>query len=356
MSEQLATFLTGLAIIAGFIFLIVVHEFGHYIVAKISNIKVTDFFVGFGPKLWTFKKGETTYGIAAIPLGGYVKMAGSDVLDDEDKSIDDERGLAKASLTKKIFIIMAGSTMNIVVAFILLSIVSGFYGITVPTTKVAGTTKGLPAEKALLKGDKIIRINDKKIRDWKTLSSEIKRHREKKIAIEIVRKKQNISLTLKTVIKDNEAIIGIWPQQKKVRNLTFAESIKSGANAVYFFGSTVTILIYKGITGQSSEIVKGSTSIIGAVAIGATTTETVLEYLGFIGMISLALAYINLVPLPPLDGGRAAIYVFEKVIGRPLKKNAIIGIMAFGLALVLLLMIYLVGKDIFIIATNRSFY
>ncbi len=356
MSEQIIIYLVGIAIFAGFIFLIVAHEFGHYIVAKISKVKVTDFFVGFGPKLWTIKRGETTYGIAAIPLGGYVKMAGSDVLDEEDKSSEDERGLAKASLTKKMLIIMAGSVMNIVVAFVILSIVASFYGLIVPTTKVGKTDKGYPAEKALKVGDKIIKINGKQIHDWKTLSSEIKKYREKDIAITIIRKNKKLAINLRTVIKDKEAVIGIWPLGKKVRNLTFFESIKSGANAVYFFGTTVTMLIYKAITGQSFEIAKGSTSIIGAVAIGATRTKTVLQYLEFIGIISLALAYINLFPIPPLDGGRAALYVAEKIYGRSFKTKTIIRIMAFGLALVLLLMIYLVTKDILILASGRSFF
>ncbi len=345
MSDVLFPALRFIAVIGGFVLLIVIHEFGHLVAAKISKIKVTDFFVGFGPKLWTFKKGETTYGIAAIPLGGYVKMAGSDLVEDEEAENDDERGLAKASLLKKFFIISAGSAMNFIAAFLIIAVVFGYGG--TATNVIDKTLSGYPAKGILKPGDKVIGVNSVKSSKWVRLSDEIKKYPNKNIKLVIQRDSQTLNLNIKAAAKtvDNKKIgfIGVQP---KSRPLTISESLKGSGAFLYEVVTTINGLVYKAITGQPAQLAKSSTSIVGAVVVGTEISTNILNYLFFIGSISLALGYVNMLPIPPLDAGRILLYVVESIKGSPIKRNTLIGISATGFALLLTLMLYLVIKDI----------
>lgn len=345
MSDFLFSALRLIAVIGGFIFLMAIHEFGHLVAARISKIKVTDFSIGFGPKLWSFKRGETTYQIAPILLGAYVKMAGSDLIEDEDGGNEDKRGLAKASLLKKIFIISAGSAMNFIAAFLIIAVVFGYGG--TATNVIEKTLSGYPAKSVLEPGDKVIGVNNVKSSEWARLSDEIKKYPNKNIKLVIQRDGQTLDLNIKAAAKtvDNKKIgfIGVQP---KSRPLTIAESLKGSGAFLYEVVTTINGLVFKAITGQPGQLANSSTSIVGAVVVGTQISTTILNYLFFIGSISLALGYVNMLPIPPLDAGRILLYGIESIKGSPLKRNTVIGISATGLALLLTLMFYLVIKDI----------
>src|SRR5690349_20776126 len=143
------------AAVIGLGLLIVFHEFGHFLLAKLSGVGVLTFSVGFGPKLWVRKKGETEYALSAFPLGGYVKMIGEDP-DEQVQQADVERSFAHKSLIKRIAIVVAGPGFNLLLAVILLMVVFTFYGVPVMSNQVSGVEKGSPAERAgLMKGDRI---------------------------------------------------------------------------------------------------------------------------------------------------------------------------------------------------------
>src|SRR5512146_362527 len=127
--------------------LIVFHEFGHFLLAKLSGVGVLTFSVGFGPKLWVRKKGETEYALSAFPLGGYVKMVGEDP-DEEVGQADIERSFAHKSLAKRVAIVAAGPGFNLLLAIILLMIGFLFYGVPVLSTQVGGVEPGSPADRA----------------------------------------------------------------------------------------------------------------------------------------------------------------------------------------------------------------
>ncbi len=346
--------LRTIAVIGGFLFLIAIHEFGHFSAAKLSGVRVTDFFIGFGPKLFSFKRGETTYGVAAIPLGGYVKMSGEGLVDDDEPD-NDPRSLQNVSLIKKLFILVMGPATNLIAAFVLIAIVFGFSGVNVVTTTVGNTIKGMPAAGKLKPGDKIVAINGKKIKKWETLSENIRKHPNQSINLTVKRKSKTLSISLKTIVKDKKAMIGIRPFAKKVRNLTVAESVKGSAKFMYFAIATTNGVIIKAITGEPAVLVKDSASVVGIVAMGSTFSKTVLDFLYFIGIISLAVGHLNLLPIPPLDGGHIFISIIEKIKGSPFKKNTLTAILATGLALLLMLMAYVIVKDIYKLATGTFF-
>lgn len=344
MSEDIVFALVVIAIMGGLTFLIAIHEFGHLIAAKLSKVKVTDFFVGFGPKIFSFKKGDTTYGLAAILFGGYVKLVGSDVIDQEEKV--EEGSLLKAPLRSKLFIILMGATMNILAAFIILAVALGFRGVGQPTNVVAGTEKGSPAYKVLKPSDRILEIEDRKIDNWNTLSREIKKYPNKKVVFRIKRGNSIKLFSIRLTVRENKGFLGIEPETKRIRSLSIGESIKASMFIMYFMTLKISFLIFGALTGQAAPLVKSSTSIVGAVYIGAKQTKSFLDYLSIIGYFSFILAYINLLPIPPLDAGRAVLYIIEKIKGRPIRKNITIAINALGLVFLLTMFILLLAKDL----------
>ncbi len=162
------------AAVIGLGLLIVFHEFGHFLLAKLSGVGVLTFSVGFGPKIWVIKRGETEYAISAFPLGGYVKMIGEDP--DEQVSPEEiEKSFAHKSLIKRIAIVAAGPVFNLLLAVLLLMVVFTFYGVPVMSTQVSGVEKGSPAEVAgIQKGDRIVEIDGVPIKEWDELSNTIK--------------------------------------------------------------------------------------------------------------------------------------------------------------------------------------
>lgn len=340
MENSLASLFRAIAVIGGFMLLIIVHELGHFIAAKLSKVRVTDFFVGFGPKIFSFKKGETEYGLASIPLGGYVKMSGSDIFENEELE-EDERSLAKASLPKKLFIIFSGSATNLIAALIIIALTFQFWG--AATNVVRTTIKGTPARGVLRSGDKIIAVNGKKTNNWASLAKEIRNNPKRNIEITVLREGLKKQLVVKATTKNRKGFIGIAP---KVRRLGALEAFKDSGIFIYEVVKAINGLIFKAISGQPAQLARSSASIVGAVYMGAKVSTTILNYLFFIGSISLVLGYVNLLPIPPLDAGRVVLYIFEKLIGRPIKKSTVIAINAIGFAFLLTLMLYLLVKDI----------
>ena len=161
------------AAIIGLGLLIVFHEFGHFLLAKLSGVGVLTFSVGFGPKLWKKKIGDTEYALSAFPLGGYVKMVGEDP-DEQVSQADIEKSFAHKSLIKRVAIVAAGPGFNLMLAVLLLMIVFSFHGVPVMSTQVSGVEKGSPAEMAgLQKGDRIVAIDGTPVDEWEELSSRI---------------------------------------------------------------------------------------------------------------------------------------------------------------------------------------
>jgi regulator of sigma E protease len=173
--------------IIGLGILIVFHEFGHFLLAKLSGVGVLTFSVGFGPKIWVKKRGETEYALSAFPLGGYVKMIGENP-DEEVTEADIQKSFAHKSLLKRTAIVIAGPGFNLLLAVFLFMAVFAFYGVPVMSTLVSDVTTGSPAEKAgIVKGDRILAIDSKPVREWSELSETIKSSGGKPLVLEVQR-------------------------------------------------------------------------------------------------------------------------------------------------------------------------
>src|SRR6266540_3367975 len=292
------------AAVIGLGLLIVFHEFGHFLLAKLSGVGVLTFSVGFGPKLWVKKKGETEYAISAFPLGGYVKMVGEDP-DEEVQQADIEKSFAHKSLLKRIAIVVAGPGFNLLLAVFLFMVVFTFYGVPVMSTQVSGVEKGSPAERAgIAKGDRILAIDGDAVKEWEELSKKIKGSGGRALNLQIRRGEETKSIT-------------VQPTQKEGRN----------------------------ILGDVSPRNIGGPILIAQMA-GQQAQEGLGSFLAFLAVLSINLGVLNLLPVPVLDGGHLLFFLVEAVIRKPVAVKYREVAQQVGICLLALLMVYAFYNDI----------
>ena len=315
--------------------LVLVHEAGHFIAAKISKMRVDEFAFGFPPRLFSRKIGETEYSMNSIPLGGYVKIFGEN--GDEDKSVDLSRAFSRQPKYKQIFVLIAGVTMNWLLAWVLLS-TTFIWGATtsnntyisrdkLQNTKVlvSSVLPGSPAELVGLKElDEIVSVKT----DFDSLtkvSSEnipkyIQDHQENIIQIEYTRDNETIiaNITPTAGFVSDKKVIGIGTADIGTLKLAPVPAFVYGAKMTYEYTKLTFVgfydLVLKLLHGKGSEAAKGLTGPVGIVGlVGDARTEGLSALLGFIALISINLAVLNILPLPALDGGRIVIVVLETI-------------------------------------------
>ncbi|HVI42416.1 MAG TPA: site-2 protease family protein, partial [Anaerovoracaceae bacterium] len=192
-----------------FCLLIFVHELGHFISAKAVGIRVNEFALGMGPLLFHFTRGETEYSLRALPIGGYCKMEG------EDEESNDASAFNNKSFPAKALVVIAGSTMNLILAIIILSIV--LFTVGMPTNTIKELSPDLPAVKAgLLPGDKIVQIEDKKIKEWNDITDTIGDSKDKTLAVIVERDGDRLTYQVDvTKSEDGRRVIGVTPTYAK---------------------------------------------------------------------------------------------------------------------------------------------
>ena len=349
--------------------LVFVHEFGHFIVARSLGVSVSAFSIGFGKELWsrTDKKG-TVWKISAIPLGGYCQFLGdadessstSDV--NLSKYTEEEQKHLFATQTpyKKLAIAIAGPLFNYLFAFITFFGLFYFVGSYDIPPIVSEVIKESPAEKAgIIKGDKILEINNQKINDWSDISKEVS------IAVNDVNLKierNNQQLVLTVPLKDMEyafdesekpikrRMIGIKGEAKQFKiikyNFNFGASVKKAAEEVY----NVTDMTLRGVgqmlTGERSGEDVGGIIRIAEMSGDISRTRGILDFLYFMALLSINLGLINLFPIPVLDGGHVVIYLLEIVSRRELNTKFRDYLFKIGLGFILFLMVFATWNDI----------
>lgn len=330
---------TFLAAIIVFGLLIATHEFGHFITAKLSGVKVLEFAIGMGPKLFSFNKKETQYTLRLLPIGGYVKMLG----EDGEEGADDPRAFCNQNPWKRLLIISAGAIFNIVTAIIVFSIV--FFNRGIPQPIISQVEKASPAyEAGILPNDKIVQINNNKINEWTDIPEIVSENKDKKLDIKIQRGEEvkTIEVTPKYNKDQNSYLIGISPTMEE-RGLF--KSIKDGT--VQTFGSIKQMVAFLGtlVTGGAS-----MDSFGGPVAIvnlsGEAAKAGPMNLLFLIGFLSINLGVLNLIPFPALDGGWIVIILIEALTGKKIDQNKI-GILNFvGFALLMTFVVFVTYNDI----------
>jgi regulator of sigma E protease len=333
--------------------LIIVHECGHFFIAKRLGVRIEQFSLGFGPQILKRKNNDTEYCINAIPLGGYVKLAGDNL--EEYKGNPDEY-LSKPP-KERAAIIFCGSLLNYILGFLCFWFIF-FAGYPNLTTKVGGLVDGFGAKEAGIQvGDKILAVEGEKVDYWEDLQKII---REKKSAhiVSLLVQRENKELALEVKIKEkqlsdllgekrNVGLIGITPADEiiKVRHgifTSFILSIKKTAN--------LTLMTYKAIwrmvTGKLSlrESVTGPLGMFYITSQAAT--QGIIVVIHLVAVLSISLSIFNLLPLPVLDGGHLVLLAIEKIRGKgiSLKTERIIN--RIGLTLIISLAVIVTYNDL----------
>lgn len=352
--------LTFLAFIFVLGIAIIFHEFGHFITAKLSGIKVFRFSIGFGPKIAGFFWRGTEYLLCLFPFGGYVKMAGEDVHEEvsnyeelkNNNNIPEEQRYDKKPFYIRALVIFNGPVMNIFLAILLLIIVFFFSGVAQVSSIISEVESNSPADMAgIVSGDRIISINSVEIEEPEQITILIDQNKGKEIIIEIMRNNYVHETKLIPIYNPeyDRAMIGI-ALDVKITQLTVFESIEK---AIQMVGEIIG-LIGKGfveiITGKMPVELAGPLGI--AQMAGEAAKIGFLNLLFFTSVINIFLGIINLLPIPILDGGQIALLAIEKIRGKPLKPEHINFLYIIGLAMIVMIFLVAMYQDIVRIFSN----
>lgn len=323
----------GNFIIAMLVFaaIVMIHEFGHYFVAKLAGIRVEEFAIGMGPKLLGKKKGDTLYSIRAIPIGGFCKLTG------EDEASKDDKAFNNKPLFARMAVIFFGPLMNFMLAILIFSLVVS------QTTIVNEVIPDKPAYTAgMQEGDKIVEINGVKIENWEGVKKNISASPDNPINVTVERKnkKQNIIVT-PIVENDAEgAIIGITPSLR-----ISGISIKEGFRTTIEVSKAMLDFLVKLFTGRaSSDEVSGPVGII--IFINEAAKIGFLYLLNLTAFLSLNLGIINLLPIPALDGGRLMFLFIEGIRRKPIEAEKEGFINFVGFVALMILAVIIAYKDL----------
>jgi len=333
-----------LLIVLGLVGMVMLHEAGHFVTARRAGMKVTEFFVGFGPRVWSFRRGETEYGVKAIPAGGYVRIIGMHNLEKVDAD-DEDRTFRSKPFRFRFVVVLAGITVNLMLAFGLFFVtILGDGRATGPTTTISGVTEGSPADEAGIRvGDRVLTIAGEPIDEWDNVSEALVGRADEPTTVVLERDRREIVLDTVPAARTEDTTngcLGIGPTVG-TENVGVGTAGREAARTMVVGGRDTAVAIgrlvspagvseysrnFSGEIERESPCVSGGSdrpvSIIGIVSFGSDAVGDNLWHLVFLlGAINLLLALFNLIPLLPFDGGHAAIALYETVIGKITRRD-----------------------------------
>ena len=360
--------LTGILIFVGGVFLMIfVHELGHFLTAKRFGIKVEEFFIGFGPRLWSFRRGETEYGVKAIPLGGYVRIAGMNPM---EEPAPEDRGRLFTSKPKwqRAIVLAAGAFTHFLLAFLLLGALVWFAGVPVDRPAVSAVVERLQgqtspaAEAGLRTGDVILEIDGDPVR-YTTVSEHLTEHAGQEIEI-LVRRDGDVFMVeaapvLATVDGEPQGRLGISISPEYVRAGPVEGFVDAGGRLGQMvlasfegmgraFGPEGIGRIGDSLFGGQERTIEDPVGVVGIGRIAGQLVQAglfgaILEMFAFFNVF---VGILNILPLPPLDGGHLAVLGFEAATGRPVSPRVLAPITAVVAGFLILMTISLLYLDI----------
>ena len=338
--------------------LILVHEIGHFIVAKLFGVYVEEFGLGLPPRAFGKKIGETIYSINWLPIGGFVKLHGETL---GEKAEFPERSFSNKSKLARTLISVAGVVMNFFLAFVCFAVVYSFLGIPRETGNVQITdiTAGTPAQVAgLLVGDIVRNVDGKEVSSTGQFISLIEERKGKRVKIEVERTAEGVSgrkvitVTPRASPPDGEGPLGVGITSTEIYFPPIWQRPFVGAyfGAIEAVNSTKAVVL--GLFGVATDISKGQ---IPQGTVGPFGIFALVEYvsrlgliplINFVGIISINLAIVNLIPFPPLDGSRILFVGLELVFRKKMLPKIESTIQSVGMILLILLMIAITAREI----------
>ena len=334
---------TIIATILVFGLLVLVHELGHFITAKLTGMRVSEFAIGFGPKLLWKKSGETEYSVRAIPLGGFNKIDGMDPEEEQD-----ERGFSRKPVWARAVVIAAGSLMNFVLPVLLFTIVFFANGIETVSDKpmIGALIPGKPAvQSGLSVGDKIVKVNGAPVGNWREVVETIRVAKDS-LTLELVTvagKPRTVTMIPEIDSKSGRALIGIVPVIDK-HKLSLVESISRAVSQTFAIAGKMLTGLGQMFTGKAEADIAGPIGVMKLT--GEMAQLGIVPLLQFAGFLSINLGLINLLPVPLLDGGHLITLLLEAIRRKPLSAKQIHYTQIVGIALLGTLMLFATFKDL----------
>lgn len=312
-----------------FLFVILIHEFGHFIVAKISGIKVNEFSIGMGPLVVDKTKGETQYSLRALPIGGYVALEG------EEEDSKDPRSFQNTSPSKKIGVLIAGAGMNFLLAILAFSIF--FMNVGINSTKIESTILNSPAEEiGISENDKILEIDGVKIKNWNDISDAINKSEKEFISIKFEHDGELLEKEFAPEIKDGYKTLGVVSKREK----NLLKSIQNAFIQTFEIIKGVWIFLFNLFKGKQN--ISNLSGPVGVVKIiGESGKMGFIYFIFILAAISANIGAFNLLPIPALDGGKIFLILLELITGKNIPEEIENRISQVGLILLLGLVVYI---------------
>ncbi|MBC3185332.1 RIP metalloprotease [Corynebacterium sp. zg-331] len=327
----MAGYLVGLVLFAlGIAVTIALHEWGHLVVARAFGMRVRRYFIGFGPKIFSFRRGETEYGLKALPFGGFCDIAGMTAMDPALTPDEEPRAMYKKEWWKRIAVLLGGITMNLIVGLLILYGVAMTSGLPNPkadfTPTVAEVHEGPALTAGVRPGDRIVELDGQATQDFGHLAEDIRRRPGQVLILTIEREGQRHRVEVTTGVgEQGQGVIGVASAPVESAIATFGPAEAVGVAASYakeLVASTVVALgqLPAKIPGVVASIfgaeraADSPMSVVGASRAGGEFAQR--SHWGMFWMLlaslNFFLAVFNLIPLPPFDGGHVAVVLYEK--------------------------------------------
>ena len=336
--------LTVVAAVLVFGILVLVHELGHFVTAKLTGMQVDEFAIGFGPKIFGMKFGETEYSLRAIPLGGFNDIAGMD----PDDNPAGERGYVAKSIPARMLVILAGSLMNLLLPVFIFSGIFYFHGVSKPDSPPVfdRVLEGKAAANAGLKaGDKVLAINGQPIATWEQFLTTIQNNGEATLTMEYEREgvKSTAILTPEYDKERQKALIGVIGRLE-AEHFGLITSVVMGFEQTWKALTMMLVELSHLFSNFSGDQIAGPLGV--AHMAGEAADMGIATLLMFAAFLSMNLGIINLLPIPALDGGHFLNLIVEALLRRPLNGKIIRYTQQAGFALLILLFLFATKNDI----------
>ncbi len=349
ISVAALTFLTFrypwvMAIVVGIVLTVMLHEAGHYLVARRAGMKVTEFFLGFGPCIWSFTRGETEYGVKAIPAGGYVRIIGMNNLEEVDPA-DEPRTYRQGTFKHRITVVLAGVTVNVMLALLLFFVVFAASGVPdVVGAEVNEVQRGTPAARAGFEsGDRVLSIDGQPVDDTGDIPEALEDRAGELTTFVVEREgtQQVIEVVPRERSEDDASgFVGIGITSIAIdRQVSPLEAVGEsfttlGRGTVGTADALADLFSPSGLarfsdnfteaepsggggSGGSGSNIDRPRGIVGIVDIGGEIADgNVWILLYLLAVLNFALAFFNVIPLPPFDGGHAAVAIYEQIASK----------------------------------------
>ena len=323
-----------LAFVVALLLSVMVHEFGHFIMAKRFGMKVSEFFLGFGQKIWSTRRGETEFGLKAIPAGGYCKIEGMTPGDRMSEG-EEDRAFYSASSGRKLVVLGAGSFLHFVLGYLLLFVLFAGIGTSQLLPVVSEVVQGSSAQNVGIQvGDEITSINGVKVRDWDTDVLKIRNSQGKELTLGIKRNGQDLviraSTKRETVDGKDRYILGIMSKvglkragfitSVKNAGLVSRELLTQSVSSLVKLPSKVPALWGQTVNGDKRDP-NGLVGVVGVARVSGealssaklSLKERVATFILIVASLNIFVGLFNLLPLLPLDGGHMAVAIADEI-------------------------------------------